>query len=117
MPSTEMREPTFLLLAALAGQPRHGYALMQEIEKLSGGRVRLKPGSLYGALDRLVGEGLIGVHGEDVVDGRLRRYYALTPDGEDGLRRETRRLRANVSAATAGLRTRSSRLRTGEATS
>ncbi len=100
-----MREPTFLLLTALAGGPQHGYALLTEIERLSNGRVRLKPGSLYGILDRLAEEGLIARHSEEVVDGRLRRSYALTPAGVQGLRVETERLRANVAAATRRLRT------------
>lgn len=106
MASPEMREPTFLLLTVLADQPQHGYALIQEVEQLSGGRVRLKPGTLYGALDRLVGEGLIAQSGEETVDGRLRRYYALTADGVSALERETGRLRANVEAASARLRAR-----------
>jgi DNA-binding PadR family transcriptional regulator len=106
MASNEMREPTFLLLTALAGQPQHGYALIQEVEHLSGGRVRLKPGTLYGALDRLASEGLITQSGEEVVEGRLRRYYTLTSAGAGTLERETQRLRANVEAATTRLRTR-----------
>ncbi|MEZ0164250.1 PadR family transcriptional regulator [Kineococcus sp. LSe6-4] len=105
MASSEMREPTFLLLTALAGQPQHGYALTQEVAHLSGGRVRLKPGTLYAALDRLADEGLIALSGEEVVDGRLRRYYSLTSTGAGTLERETQRLRANVEAATVRLRT------------
>ncbi|WP_432537934.1 PadR family transcriptional regulator [Kineococcus arenarius] len=106
MASPEMREPTFLLLTALAEQPQHGYALIQEVEHLSHGRVRLKPGTLYGALDRLVGEGLIAQSGEEVVEGRLRRYYTLTTDGVSTLERETGRLQANVNAAATRLRAR-----------
>lgn len=105
MASSEMREPTFLLLTALAGQPQHGYALIREVAHLSGGRVRLKPGTLYAALDRLADEGLIALSGEEVVDGRLRRYYCLTSTGAGTLERETQRLRANVEAATVRLRT------------
>jgi DNA-binding PadR family transcriptional regulator len=63
-----LQEPSFLILTALAGGPRHGYALLEEIADLSGGAVRLRVGSLYGALDRLAGQGLIEVDREEVVD-------------------------------------------------
>ena len=53
-----LREPTFLILAALAPQPLHGYAIIGEVAALSGGRLALRPGTLYGALDRLADEGL-----------------------------------------------------------
>lgn len=106
MASTEMREPTFLLLTALAGEPQHGYALIHDVQNLSQGRVRLKPGTLYGALDRLLEEGLIDESGQEVVEGRLRRYYALTSTGEEALHRETRRLRGNVEIATRRLQAR-----------
>ncbi|GGN48850.1 DNA-binding PadR family transcriptional regulator [Actinoplanes campanulatus] len=48
-----LQEPTFLILAALAAQPRHGYGVVQAVYDLSGGEVKLRPGALYGALDRL----------------------------------------------------------------
>ncbi len=104
MKDTELREPTYLLLTALAGGPRHGYALMQEVETISAGRVKLRAGTLYGALDRLTVEGLVTDAGEEVVDGRLRRYYTLTRDGAELLGRETRRLRANAAVAARRLR-------------
>ena len=84
----EMREPTYLLLAALAGGPKHGYGLMQEVAALSGGRVRLGAGTLYGALERLAREGLVVQDGEQVVAGRLRRSYRLDPEGTTGLAKE-----------------------------
>ena len=49
-----MQEPTFLILAALAAEPLHGYGVILEVTQLSAGRVTLRPGTLYGALDRLV---------------------------------------------------------------
>ena len=76
-----LQEPTFLILAALAAQPLHGYGVIQEVAQLSGGRVTLRPGTLYGALDRLVEQGLVVADREEVVDGRLRRYYRLTDEG------------------------------------
>jgi DNA-binding PadR family transcriptional regulator len=103
---TPLREPTFLLLAALAGEPLHGYGLITEVARLSGGRVSLRPGTLYGALDRLHDAGLVTVEREEVVDSRLRRYYRLTPQGGDLLAEETDRMRRNVEAATARLNVR-----------
>ncbi|MBO0786690.1 MAG: helix-turn-helix transcriptional regulator, partial [Actinobacteria bacterium] len=51
------------------------------------------------ALDRLRSEDLIGVDREEIVDGRLRRYYRLTPDGSRRLAAEAARLRANANVA------------------
>jgi len=101
---TPLREPTFLMLAALAGEPMHGYGLIAEVARLSDGRISLRPGTLYGALDRLVDAGLVSVDHEEVVDGRLRRYYRLTEPGGTLLVAETERMRRNVKAATSKLR-------------
>ncbi|MEH0974457.1 PadR family transcriptional regulator [Micromonospora sp. CPCC 205546] len=106
---TPLREPTFLILTALAGQPMHGYGLIREVTALSDGRVSLRPGTLYGALDRLVDADLVEVDREEVVDGRLRRYYRLSPVGDATLTAETERMRRNVEAATARLRARATR--------
>lgn len=94
-----MQEPTLLLLTALADAPRHGYALIQEISAISDGRVKMRTGTLYGALDRLLGQGLIEVAAEEVVDGRARRTYALTDAGRDALAAEAERLRAVATEA------------------
>src|SRR5690349_5943922 len=104
--SDPLREPTFLILTALADRPRHGYGLITEVDRLSEGRVSLRPGTLYGALDRLADDGSVARDREEVVDGRLRRYYRLTPHGEGVLRAETERMRQHVEAATARLRRR-----------
>lgn len=89
-----MREQTYLILLALADEPRHGYAVLQAVEELSGGRVSIGPGTLYGALDRLAAEGMVEVTGTEVVNGRHRRYYRLTGPGELAVRSETARLSA-----------------------
>ncbi|MGW9112657.1 PadR family transcriptional regulator [Microbacterium sp. NPDC055683] len=102
----EMREPTFLILAALAGGRAHGYALMREAETLSAGRVRLKVGTLYAALDRLAGEGLVDGDGEEVLDGRLRRYYRLTDGGAARLEEEATRRASMADEAHRRLRSR-----------
>ncbi len=94
-----MQEPTFLILTALAAQPQHGYGIISDVGKTSGGRVTLRPGTLYAALDRLQGEGLIEPDREEVVDGRLRRYYRLTGAGAERLAAEIEHLRANAAAA------------------
>lgn len=104
MASREMQEPTFLVLTCLAAGRRHGYALLQDVAEVSAGRVRLRPGSLYEVLDRLLEEHLIAVAGEERVDGRLRRYYELTEAGAGALGGEVDRLRANANRAAARLR-------------
>ena len=102
----EIREPTFLVLAALADGRKHGYALIKEAAEMSGQRVQLKVGTLYAALDRLSQSGLVRSAGEEVVNGRLRRYFELTPDGAEVLEREATRLESNIREARARLRTR-----------
>ncbi len=94
-----MREPTFLILVALAPRPAHGYGVIQAVEELSDGRVRLRAGTLYAALDRLVADGLLTVDGEEVVEGRNRRYYAITEAGRDALAEQVLRLEANATVA------------------
>ncbi|WP_428964344.1 PadR family transcriptional regulator [Micromonospora fluostatini] len=101
-----IQEPTFLILTALAREPMHGYGIIGEVAALSEGRLALRPGTLYGALDRLTDAGLIDVDREEVVDGRLRRYYRLTDTGHTTLAAETERLRRNVEAARRRLRDR-----------
>jgi DNA-binding PadR family transcriptional regulator len=98
-----MREPTFLIMTALAAGPQHGYGIMTDIGRISGGRVTLRAGTLYAALDRLQGDGLIEADREEVVDGRLRRYYRLTGDGERALQAEVERMRATAAVAAARL--------------
>ncbi|MFC4068878.1 PadR family transcriptional regulator [Actinoplanes subglobosus] len=101
-----MQEPTFLILAALAGEPRHGYGIVRTVADLSGGEVKLRPGTLYGALDRLTEQGLIEPDREEAVEGRLRRYYRLTTDGASALGAEIERLERRADAARGQLRRR-----------
>src|SRR5437879_9076075 len=61
MTEAPMREPTFLILTALAEQPQHGYGVIADVARISDGRVRLRAGTLYAALDRLRTEGLVEV--------------------------------------------------------
>ncbi|MCP2311038.1 PadR family transcriptional regulator [Kitasatospora paracochleata] len=99
MTERAMQESTLLLLTALADAPRHGYALIKEIDAISGGRVTMRTGTLYGALDRLLQQNLIEVAAEEIVDGRARRSYALTDAGRDVLATEAERLRAVAAEA------------------
>lgn len=87
-----MTEQAYLVLLALADGPRHGYGIVSAVRDLTDGRTRLGAGTLYGLLDRLAEAALIAAAGEEVVDGRLRRYYRLTDDGAAAAAAETARL-------------------------
>ena len=94
-----MQEATFLILTALAAGSQHGYGIITDVESISDGRVRLRPGTLYTALERLRTDELIEVDREEIVDSRLRRYYRLTPAGKAQLAIEAERLQTNADAA------------------
>lgn len=100
-----MQEATYLILTALASGSQHGYGIIADVSEISAGRVRLRAGTLYTALDRLRADGLIAVDREEVVENRLRRYYRLTPEGERRLAGEAARLHANAIAAMRRLKT------------
>ena len=101
-----LSESVYCILLALADRDRHGYAIMQRVEEMTDGATRLGPGTLYGALGRLLDEGTIaecpGPAGEGREDVR-RRYYRLTPRGRTQLAGEARRLR-HLSALAAHVR-------------
>lgn len=88
-----------MILTALAESPQHGYRIMTDVERISAGRVRLRAGTLYAALDRLRADGLVEVDREEIVDARLRRYYRLTEKGAQRLGEEVRRMRENAAVA------------------
>jgi DNA-binding PadR family transcriptional regulator len=94
-----MQEASYLILTALASGSQHGYGIIADVSEISDGRVRLRAGTLYTALDRLRVDGLIAVDREEIVDNRLRRYYRLTSAGEKRLADEAARLHANAIAA------------------
>lgn len=75
-----LAEPVLLIMASLAGGPKHGYAMMEDIEKMTG--VHMGPGTLYGALVRMEEQGFI--EGLPVV--QRRRPYKLTSIGQQALR-------------------------------
>jgi PadR family transcriptional regulator PadR len=103
MTSPQLREPSFWVLTALAGGRNHGYALIRQAEALSDGRVSLKVPTLYAALDRLRDQGLVATDGDEVIDGRLRRYFRLTDDGASLLGAEIERMETNARQAKARL--------------
>ena len=100
-----LTEPVLLILTSLAGKPRHGYALMKDIEMLSSGRVRMSTGTLYGALRRLLEAGWIERF-EQRDTSREKQAYRLTPAGRHQLQLELDRMKQLTRAATARLRTR-----------
>src|SRR5215467_15309123 len=101
MSQRAMQEATFLILTALAAGSQHGYGIITDVQEISDGRVRLRAGTLYNALDRLRADELIELDREEVVEGRLRRYYRLTPTGTRRLAAEAARLHAAATAALA----------------
>jgi DNA-binding PadR family transcriptional regulator len=100
-----LTEPVFLILTSLADQPRHGYALMKDIETLSNGRVRLSTGTLYGALRRLLEDAWIERF-EQEDTSREKQAYRLTPAGLAQLRLELDRMKQLARMAAARLRTK-----------
>jgi DNA-binding PadR family transcriptional regulator len=86
-------DPTLLILASLAAGPRHGYAMIEDIERSTG--TRLGPGTLYGALARLEERGLI----EALDSSDRRRPYRLTPAGAELLAGEVDTLERLVRMA------------------
>jgi len=94
-------EPTFFILLSLAPGPRHGYAIMKEVQELSDHRVELSTGTLYGALKRLLNQEWIVRIEEPAPDQapRGRKAYALTPRGRRILEVEITRLNNLVRLA------------------
>ena len=87
-----MTEAMYYILLSLL-KPGHGYGMMQRIRELSGGRLEMGPGTLYGVLSRMNREGWIVLTGEE---GR-RKTYAITEDGKAALLSEYQRLKSMVS--------------------
>jgi len=90
---------------SLAQEPRHGYALMKDIETLSNGRIRLSTGTLYGALRRLLSDRWIERF-EQEDTSRDKQAYRLTSAGRGQLEVELDRMRQLTRTATARLRAR-----------
>ncbi len=87
----------FHILLALADGPKHGYAIMKQVDADGGRSLRMGPGTLYGSLQRMVAAGLV----EEIegADDERRRYYRLTGAGQRALDGELARLRQALTAA------------------
>ncbi|MGI6257258.1 MAG: PadR family transcriptional regulator [Anaerovoracaceae bacterium] len=99
-----LTEAVYYILISLI-EPLHGYGIMQNVETISKGRVRLSPGTLYGALRTLVERGWIDVHYHDRDSGK--KEYIITDRGKDAVSAEIHRLRellANGETATGGMK-------------
>ena len=85
----------FHILLALADGEKHGYAIMQEVEDMTGGSVQMGPGTLYGSIKRMLAAGLIEESDDrpdPELDDERRRYYRQTGLGRKVLREETERM-------------------------
>jgi DNA-binding PadR family transcriptional regulator len=92
-PMTEsITEPVLLILMSLADEPRHGYAILKDVEQVSDGRVRLSTGTLYGALRRLLDEDWIERF-DDRDTSRGKQSYRLTTKGRRMLQQEVARMK------------------------
>jgi DNA-binding PadR family transcriptional regulator len=92
------------ILLAVADRDRHGYAVMQEIERMTDGAVRMGPGTLYGTIKRMMAAGLIEETDDRPHPGandERRRYYRATALGRRVLEEETARMAGLVAAARA----------------
>lgn len=100
-----LKHSTYQVLLALDdGESCHGYAIMQAVSAMTGGRETILPGTLYAALARMVDEGLVEEsepRGDDASGGPPRRYYKRTAFGRAVARAESERLRALLAIARA----------------
>ena len=92
MTSFRMTQQAYLILLTLVQERQHGYGVIKQVAEISGGEVRLAAGTLYGNLDRLLAAALVVADGEEIVDGRLRRYYRATELGAQAAQAETENL-------------------------
>jgi DNA-binding PadR family transcriptional regulator len=94
----------YMILLALAGEERHGYGIVKEVERVSHGRVRIDPANLYRAIKRMVTTGLVERSDErkarDASHER-RRYYRITQLGAEVVRLEAGRLAELTAVAQA----------------
>lgn len=97
-----MQAAAYHILLALADGDRHGYGLIGDVERLSGGALRLGPGTLYGSIKRLLEAGLIAesdARPDPRLDDTRRRYYRLTGAGREAAAEESARLARLVAVA------------------
>jgi DNA-binding PadR family transcriptional regulator len=93
-----LTETSFFILVSLAIAPKHGYAIMKEVEAMSDTRVVLATGTLYSALRRMLDDGWIErLEDHSVIAGRERKLYQLTEYGRSILEAEIERLQKLVN--------------------
>ena len=92
MEQLPLTEPVLLILLSLIEQPRHGYSILKDVERMSDGRVVLSTGTLYGALRRLLDDDWIERF-EEKETPRGRQAYRLTPHGRRNLQAEISRMK------------------------
>jgi DNA-binding PadR family transcriptional regulator len=98
-----LSEPVFLILTSLADRPRHGYALLQDIQEISNERVSLSTGTLYGALRRLLEDGWIERF-QQADKSRDKQAYKLTLEGRRQFQAEVERMKQLTRVASARLK-------------
>jgi DNA-binding PadR family transcriptional regulator len=108
-----MRDATYYTLAVLLDGPSHGYAVLERVKEMTGGKVSLTTGTLYGTLDRLVDEGLIRRAGSEIVRGRARQYFEITDKGSGAVQLEAERLAQAAEAVQKAMRARAGRQKAG----
>lgn len=87
-----LTEATYFIMLSLS-HPLHGYGIMQYVDKISSGKVKLSPGTLYGALGKLEKENLIKI----ILTEERKKYYILTKNGKTVLYHEILRLHELVT--------------------
>jgi len=101
LPLLPLSPAMFHVLVALADGQAHGYAILKEVERLTGGEVRLSTGTLYGIIKRLLSDGLIRAGGQSAAtrEDERRRSYELTAFGREVARAEAARLEQTLAMA------------------
>ena len=100
-PASPLTEATFFILLSLSPAPKHGYAILKEVQALSHGRIVFSTGTLYGAIRRLLEQGWIKRVSDPVPNptDRERKAYALTDKGRRVVSAEMERLRSVLDTA------------------
>lgn len=92
-----LTEALFYILLAVR-MPNHGYGIIQDVSKVTGGRVTLGPGTLYGAINSMLTKGWISLYSEDK-ESRKKKEYLLTNKGKEIFENEVKRLNELVKNA------------------
>jgi DNA-binding PadR family transcriptional regulator len=101
-PDTPLTPAVLHILLALSTRERHGYGIMKQVEEESEGKVKMGPGTLYGAIGRMIDAGLLKESNKRIdpeLDDERRVYYAVTAAGKKALTAELARLNAVVRLA------------------